>query len=131
MKSQAAAKYAAIGIITVGLIVGGTVAAPLRTTTVSDAAATASPSASPEGLPSEVQAELDSLPAGTVIVPCNGAHPVLPRGIRPLRELGFEQAHPGFRYLSDGYCADNPSASPIPMTVPVVDGTPGQTVAYP
>jgi len=80
------------------------------------------------GLPSDVQAELRSLSPGTVIVPCNSSVSRLPEGVRPVTTLGFAFAHPGFRYLSHGYCADNPNATPIPLVVPVVDGPPGRTV---
>ena len=81
--------------------------------------------ASSAGLPADVQAELRSLSPGTVIVPCNSSVAVLPDSVLPDLPLGFPQAHPGFRYLSHGYCADNPNATPMPIVVPNVDGPAG------
>jgi hypothetical protein len=86
----------------------------------SDAAATSSaPATQGVGLPSDVQAELSSLPVGTVIVPCTPTHPVMP-GVRTSHTTGWVARHPGFRYLSHGYCADNPNATPIPQAAPPI-----------
>jgi hypothetical protein len=85
----------------------------------------AGPSSAPEtqgasvGLPSDVLAELSSLPVGTVIVPCTPTHPVMP-GVRTSHTTGWVARHPGFRYLSHGYCADNPNATPIPQAAPPI-----------
>lgn len=66
-------------------------------------------------LPADVQAELAALPSGTRIVPCNSSVAVFPEDVRPAPAFGFFQMHPGFRYLSHGYCADDPSATPAPF----------------
>ena len=82
---------------------------------------TASPAAS---IPPDVQQQLNAMPPGTVIVACNPSIAVLPEGVRPFTPTGFAEAHPGFSYLSHGYCADNPNATPLPIDIPVVNATP-------
>ncbi len=89
-------------------------------------AAAATPSASPtstppaassspvDQLPADVQAQLKALSPGTVIVPCNSSEARLPEGIDTTVSLGFIARHPGWRFLLHGYCADNPSATPLP-----------------
>ena len=99
--------------------------------------ASATPSATPPAssgsvasLPSEVSAALSRLPPGTVIVPCTAAHPTLP-GVHIERQLGFALREPGFYVLPDGYCANDPSATPLPSIAPVLDGPPGSTQRLP
>lgn len=82
----------------------------------------ASPLASPTiTLPPDVQIALDALSAGTIIVACSPSYAVLPEGVTPLVSLGFARLHPGFRYLPHGYCADNPTATPMPLVIPSAD----------
>jgi len=83
-----------------------------------------------ETLPPDVQAELDALPAGTVIVPCNSSEARLPEGIVPSTSLAYVALHPGWRYMLHGYCANNPTATPMPAA-PVFDPAPtsGATAA--
>ncbi len=100
--------------------------APVASATPS---ATAS-SGSVASLPSEVSAALSRLPPGTVIVPCTAAHPTL-SGVHIERQLGFALREPGFYMLPDGYCADDPSATPQPLIAPVLDGPPGSTQRLP
>lgn len=68
-------------------------------------------------LPADVQAELRGLPAGTVIVPCNASVDRMPEGVIPTRTLGWWSLHPGWHYLRHGYCADNPRAAPIRVSI--------------
>jgi hypothetical protein len=82
------------------------------------------PAVSTAALPADVQDQLNHLSPGTVIVPCSPSVAVLPEGVRPLTTLGFSFGRPGFRFLLHGYCADNPSATPIPVNVQSVGGTP-------
>lgn len=84
----------------------------------SDAAAL-SPSPSPgDTLPPDVQSQLDKLSAGTVIVLCSSTSARLPEGIVPSVSGSWWAAHPAWRLLPHGYCADNPSATPEPVLVP-------------
>jgi hypothetical protein len=76
-----------------------------------------SPSAG-DTLPPDVQSQLDKLSAGTVIVPCNSASARLPEGIVPSVSGSWWAAHPAWRLLLHGYCADNPNATPEPVVVP-------------
>jgi hypothetical protein len=94
---------------------GASVAVPSDAAGPSSAPAT---QGAPEALPSEVQAELSSLPVGYVIVPCSSTQAVQP-GVRGEHTLAWRARHPAYRYLSDGYCADNPNATPIPVVVPI------------
>ena len=71
----------------------------------------------PGAPPSDVLAELSSLPVGYVIVPCTSTQAVT--GVRTEHTAGWVARHPAFRYLSHGYCADNPNATPIPMVAPI------------
>lgn len=82
--------------------------------------ATPSPAAT-SPVPEVVRQELAALPPGTILVPCLPGMPVLSPGVRPFRFPSFEMQHPAFRYLSDGYCADDPVATPLPFVVPTVD----------
>jgi hypothetical protein len=85
-----------------------------------------SPSTTPaETLPPDVQAQLDALSPGTVIVPCNSSEARYPEGITPA--IGAMILHPGWRLLAHGYCADNPTATPLP--VPMLDPQPSETAA--
>ena len=73
------------------------------------------PSADPGALPTDTEAALWELAPGTVIVDCLPGMARLPEGIMPSRAAGWSQMHPGFFQLPHGYCADNPSATPIPI----------------
>jgi hypothetical protein len=73
-------------------------------------------------LPQHVQAQLDALPPGTRIVDCLPGVARMPEGLVVNRDPTFESWHPGFRYLADGYCADNPAATPIPIRMDSADG---------
>jgi hypothetical protein len=97
---------------------GASVALPSDAAGPSSAPATQGAS---EALPSDVQAELSSLPVGYVIVPCTAAHPVMP-GVRTSHTSGWAARHPSFRYLSHGYCAENPNATPMPVVAPLSNG---------
>jgi hypothetical protein len=110
------------------LLAAGPSSTPTTATLSAGPSSVPATAASSAGLPADVQAELRSLAPGTVIVPCNSSVSVLPEGVQPDTTLGFSFAHPGFRYLSHGYCADNPNATPIPVVVPIVDGPPGSTL---
>ena len=131
MRFRISATVAAGSLLTLALLVAAVRSSWSLTASPAGAFTAVSPSPTSESVPPEVQAELDALPSGTVIVPCMGNHPRLPDGIRPQRQLGFYLREPAFRYLSDGYCANDPNATPVPLTVPVVDGPPGQTVTLP
>src|SRR5450631_126315 len=63
-----------------------------------------------ETVPPDVQAQLDALSPGTVIVPCNSSEARLPEGIDTSGSLAYLALHPGWRFLLHGYCADNPTA---------------------
>jgi len=61
-----------------------------------------------DSLPADTRAQLDQLPAGTVLVACSRAFATYPEGITPSISLGWQQMHPGWRILEHGYCVDNP-----------------------
>lgn len=125
MTRRAVSVLGAIAIA--GVLVGASFALPRALTPALAAGAPAAPittAAPAPSIPPDVQLQLQAMPPGTVIVPCNPSVSVLPEGVRPDTPTGFAEAHPGFRYLSHGYCADDPNATPIPMDLPLVDPTP-------
>jgi hypothetical protein len=85
---------------------------------------TESPGALGPTLPPDTQEQLSKQAPGTVIVPCNPNEPVLPEGTVYSMNPAWAALHPGFRYLKHGYCADNPSATPLPDAYVVVPATP-------
>ena len=85
--------------------------------------ATASSAASPvpstartaeSGVPADTLAQLAKAPPGTVIVPCSPSEPVRPDGSMYSTNPVWAAHHPAFRQLAHGYCADDPSATPLP-----------------
>jgi hypothetical protein len=71
-------------------------------------------------LPPDVQAQLAALGPGYEIVGCSPSEPRYEVGNEPRFNPGWFTLHPAWRVLHHGYCADNPSATPIP--VPIVPG---------
>jgi len=62
-----------------------------------------------DSLPPDTRAQLDALPAGTVLVACSSAFAKYPEGVTPSVSLRWHQTHPGWHLLEHGYCVDNPA----------------------
>src|SRR5258705_13968833 len=75
-------------------------------------------------LPPDTQEQLSKQAPETVIVACTVDQPVLPDGTRYSVNGAWAALHPGFRFLKHGYCADNPSATPLPNAVFEIPVTP-------
>lgn len=122
-----------IAIVAVLLVIGGLLAyralETARSDDLADIGAEPSPTFVPAeapaltDVPADVRAQLEALPAGTVLVACSPSVSKYPEGVRPSRPAGWSYSHPGFVLLKHGYCADNPNAMPIPLDIPNIDGT--------
>jgi hypothetical protein len=65
--------------------------------------------------------EFATLPKGTLIVDCFPNQKQLPAGSRFESNPGLTQMRPGLHFLSDGRCALDPNATPIPIRQDNVD----------
>lgn len=107
--------FAVVGILAAIALV------ELPQTQLSVAASTPSPAPifapieDPGTLTPAAQRELKALGPNVVLVECAIGVKTLPVGITVSRTLGFWQTHPGFRTLSDGHCANDPSVTPQPF----------------
>jgi hypothetical protein len=110
-------------IAAVGALAGGMSAASLSgsaPSTVDNVTPTPGATFGPSDVPPDTLAQLANQAPGTIIVPCSSTQPVLPDGANYSINPFWFARHPGFRYLKHGYCADNPSATPLPSGPTVV-----------
>lgn len=71
-------------------------------------------------VPADTLNQLAKAAPGTIIIPCSPSQPVRPDGAYYSINPGWFDHHPGFLQLKHGYCADNPSATPLPDNFVVV-----------
>jgi hypothetical protein len=80
--------------------------------TAASSAPSAARSAAP--IPADTLEQLAKAPPGVAIVPCSSSEPIRPDGSMYSTNPVWAAQHPAFRQLAHGYCADDPSATPLP-----------------
>lgn len=111
--------FAVLGILVAVALVALPQAQPIVVAGTPPPAPIFAPIEDPGTLTPAAQRELKALGPNAVLVECAIGVKTLPVGITVSRTAGFWQTHPGFRTLSDGHCANDPSATPQPFD-PVV-----------